>query len=99
MSDLVGNPEDRFSRVAAHLIQMLRNYKNLPMQNTKIFFNCENRKFHQKSFDIFKIFAQNIDRGYRVLTSTHTLFFGQKLRKIGISLSVSTFCVRDCMFV
>ena len=81
-------------------IQLLRNYENLPMQNTKIFFNCENRKFHQKSFDIFKIFAQNIDRGYRLLMSTYTLcFFGQKLRKIGISLSVSTFFLRPRLYV
>ena len=28
------------------------------------FFGCKNRKFHQKNFDIFLIFAQNIDCGY-----------------------------------
>ena len=31
----------------------------------KIFSSCENRKFHQKSFDIFNIIAQNIDHGRR----------------------------------
>ena len=39
-------------------------------------------------FDIFLIFAQNIDFGYTiaeaVLTSTHNLYFGAKIRKIGI---------------
>ena len=40
-------------------------------------------------FDIFLIFAQNIDRGYTLeppLTSTHDLCFGAKIRKIGIPL-------------
>ena len=41
-------------------------------------------------FDIFLIFAQNIDCGYMlelaVLTSTHNLCFGTKIRKIGIPL-------------
>ena len=39
---------------------------------------------------IFLIFAQNIDCGYTigeaVLTSTHNLCFGVKIRKIGIPL-------------
>ena len=46
-----------------------------------------------KNFDIFLIFAQNIDCGYTleplrraVLTSTHNLCFGAKIRKIGIPL-------------
>ena len=51
-----------------------------------------------KKFDIFLIFAQNIDCGYKlepprrggtaeaVLTSTHNLCFGAKIRKIGIPL-------------
>ena len=34
------------------------------MRNTDIFFSCKNRKFHQKNFGIFDIFAQNIDCGY-----------------------------------
>ena len=46
-------------------------------------------------FDIFLIFAQNIDCGYTlepprrgeaVLTSTHNLCFGAKIRKLGIPL-------------
>ena len=48
-----------------------------------------------KNFDSFLIFAQNIDCGYKlepprrgeaVLTSTHNLCFGAKIRKIGIPL-------------
>ena len=30
------------------------------------FFGCKNEKFHWKNFDIFLIFAQNIDCGYRL---------------------------------
>ena len=43
-----------------------------------------------KNFNIFLIFAQNIDCGYTLeppcLTSTHNLCFGGKIRKIGIPL-------------
>ena len=45
--------------------------------------------FQYKNFDIFINFAQNIDCGYTlepVLTSTHNLCFGAKIRKIGIPL-------------
>ena len=62
------------------------------MQYTEIFFlGCKNENFHWKNFDIFLIFAQNIDCGYtleppRRVTSTHNLCFGAKIRKIGIAL-------------
>ena len=42
-----------------------------------------------KNFDISFIFAKNIDCGYTlepVLTSTHNLCYGVKIRKIGIPL-------------
>ena len=48
--------------------------------------------FQQKFYDIFLTFAQNIDCGYTVelvkavLTSTHNLCFGAKIRKIDIPL-------------
>ena len=48
--------------------------------------------FLLKIFDIFIIFALNIDCGYtlepprRTLTSTHNLCFGANIRKIGIPL-------------
>ena len=43
--------------------------------------------FPLKIFDIFLIFAQNIDCGYTaVLTSTHNLCFGAKIRIIGVPL-------------
>ena len=34
------------------------------MQYTETFFDWKKWKFHQKSFDIFIIFAQDIDCGY-----------------------------------
>ena len=46
------------------------HYENLPMQCTEIFFSCKNCKFS----------------GEAVLTSTHNLCFGAKIRKIGIPL-------------
>ena len=67
------------------------------MQYKEIFKVVKNEKFPPKNFDIFLIFAQNIDCGYTiepprhrlavaVLTSTHNLCFGAKIRKIGIPL-------------
>ena len=35
-----------------------------PCNIQRFFFTCKNCKFHQKNFDIFLIFAQNIDCGY-----------------------------------
>ena len=60
------------------------HYENLPMQYTEILKVVKNENFHSKIFDIFLIFAQNIDCGYTleaVLTSTHNLYFGAKIRK------------------
>ena len=37
-------------------------------------------------FDIFLIFAQNIDCGYTLEPPRHNLCFGAKIRKIGIPL-------------
>ena len=42
----------------------IHHYENLPMQYTKNFFCSKIENFHQKNFDIFLIFAQNIDCGY-----------------------------------
>ena len=46
--------------------------------------------FQWKIFDIFLIFAQNRDcwcmLGKAILTSTHNLCFGAKIRKVGIPL-------------
>ena len=46
----------------------------------KDFKGCKNAYFQMIFFDIFLIFAQNIDRGYD-LTSTHNLCFRAKIRK------------------
>ena len=50
--------------------------------NIHIFLVVKIENFHQKFFDIFLIFAQNIEA---VLPSTHNLCFGAKI-KIGIPL-------------
>ena len=40
------------------------HYENLPMQFTEKFFGCKNEDFQWTNFNIFLIFAQNIDCGY-----------------------------------
>ena len=40
------------------------HYANMSVQYTAIFHGCKNDKFEMKIFDIFLIFAQNIDCGY-----------------------------------
>ena len=42
------------------------HHENMPMQYTEIFKVVEMKIFQQKSFDIFLIFAQNIDCGYKL---------------------------------
>ena len=56
----------------------------MPMQYTEICLALKTENFQLKNFDIFLIFAQNIDCGYTM--STHNLCFGAKIRKIGIPL-------------
>ena len=93
-----GSPEYKFQGVEHDIFPYLlvnigsgvslvkvSHYENTPMQYTEKKFGCKN--FQWKNFDIFLIFAQNIDCGYTlVLTSTHNLCFGAKIRKIGIPL-------------
>ena len=43
----------------------LQNQKSYDLE-TAIFHGCKNDNFHLKFFDYFHIFAQNIDRGYRL---------------------------------
>ena len=40
------------------------HYENMPMQYTEIFKVVKNENFQPINFDIFLIFAQNIDYGY-----------------------------------
>ena len=56
------------------------------------FFICKNENFIEKFFDIFNIFAQNIEA---VLTSTHNLCFGSTIRKIGIPLHIQDFTIQS----
>ena len=70
------------------------HYENMPMQYTKIFIGVKNENFQQKKFDIFLIFAQNIDCGYTLEPPRRggsneypqSTYFGAKIRKIGIPL-------------
>ena len=39
-------------------------YANMSVQYTAIFHGCKNVKFQMKNYNIFLIFAQNIDCGY-----------------------------------
>ena len=64
--------------------------------------------FQLKNFDIFLIFAQNIDcgctlepprRGEAVLTSTHNLCFGAKIRKIGIPLQTPVLLYKSGVYI
>ena len=54
------------------------HYENTPMQYTALFHGCKNVNFQMKFFDIFLIFAQNINCGY---TSTHNLCFRAKKKR------------------
>ena len=40
------------------------HYANTPMQYTAIFHGCKNVHFQMKIFNVFPVFAQNIDCGY-----------------------------------
>ena len=62
MSDLVGNPEDRFSQNEA--IVIIYHYANMPMQHVAIFICCKIDNFPMKNVINLLIFAQNIDRGF-----------------------------------
>ena len=64
---------------------MTKTLRKLAHVINRLFELKKNENFQQKNFDIFLIFAQNIDCE-AVLTSTHNLCFGAKIRKIGIPL-------------
>ena len=50
--------------IAGRVLAFQTHYENLPMQYTEIFIAVKMKNFQQKNFDIFLIFAQNIDCGY-----------------------------------
>ena len=50
--------------VARHFALHLLHYANTPMQYTAIFHGFKNVNFQLNIFNIFLIFAQNIDCGY-----------------------------------
>ena len=49
---------------SVHYNQFMLHYENMPMQYTETFKVVKNENFQYKNFDIFLIFAQNIDCGY-----------------------------------
>ena len=60
------------------------HYENTPMQYTAIFHGRKNDNFQMKIFDIFLNFCSK--HRLWVLTSTHNLCFGAKIRKKCIPL-------------
>ena len=48
----------------SHVVSLCPHYANMSVQYTAIFHGCKNDNFQIKIFDIFLIFAQNIDCGY-----------------------------------
>ena len=77
MSDLVGNPEDRFSQNETHLAAdkfqtvetpaifcQITLRKHVHVLNTKFFTAVKKKDFQMKTFDVSIIFAQNTDCGY-----------------------------------
>ena len=46
------------------ILKQSGHYANMSVQYTAIFHGCKNDNFQMKFFDIFLIFAQNIDCGY-----------------------------------
>ena len=54
-----------------NLASCLTHYENTPMQYTEIFNVVKNENFWQKNVDIFLIFAQNIDCGYKLEPPPH----------------------------
>ena len=70
------------------------------MQYTENFFSLK-----MENLAYFNMFAQNIDCGYTleppheaVLTSTHNLCFGAKIRKIGIPLQTPVFLYKTGVY-
>ena len=59
------SPLDRFKHPPP---VMLHHYENTPMQYTAIFHGCKNVHFQMNIFNIFLIFAQNIDCWYTLIS-------------------------------
>ena len=50
--------------IALLVMNRLTHYANMSAQYTAIFHSCKNDNFQMEIFDIFLIFAQNINCGY-----------------------------------
>ena len=60
----MGNIEKAGKSCNVHFQNNTVHYANMSVQYTAIFHGCKNDNFQMKIFDIFLIFAQNIDCGY-----------------------------------
>ena len=61
---LIGNLYLRGDAVSLNVNMLGQHYANMSVQFTAIFHGCKNDNFQMKIFDIFLIFAPNIDCGY-----------------------------------
>ena len=95
MSGLVGNPEDQFSQVAAHIIAA----NSMPSCHVCMsfpinIFGCKNLKFCSIFFIFFLFLLQNTDCGYMLEPPwqggsneyPQSMFWVKKKKKIGIPL-------------
>ena len=75
MSDLVGNPEDRFSRVAAHFILILSSTVITKLESkvcfvvcdngfSQIFYNCSNVEEIFSWHNIASSLSQNVQQNF-----------------------------------
>ena len=53
-----------FKLYLPQLVMQKSHYANMSVQYTAIFHGCKNVNFQMKNYNIFLIFAQNIDCGY-----------------------------------
>ena len=71
---------------------MLRHYENLPTQYTEIFLALKIETFQLKTFDIFLIFAQNIDCGYTLEPPRFVIEFAQNCLYMKINVLDKSLC-------
>ena len=73
-------------------VSFYNHYENLPMQYTEIFIAIINENFRQKKFDIFLIFAQNIDFGRGGSNEYPQSTFWSKNKKKYVHPCIPQFC-------
>ena len=64
---ITGHEQTRLNRFCYFLfvgVFLASHYENTPIVYIAVFHGCKKGDFQMKNYDIFLIFAQNIDRGY-----------------------------------